>query len=59
MTCAACGSTGCSHSDPVYAGIAPLPAVVSVSSGRFLAGGTHPRVTGGFVATPRHGRTLP
>ena len=26
MTCAACQSTTCSHSDPVYAGIHPFPA---------------------------------
>lgn len=29
MTCAACRTDGCTHSDPVYAGICPSPPVAA------------------------------
>lgn len=50
MTCIFCGGTICPHPDPVYAGITPLPVAADPNtSSRPLAGGSAPRVTGGFV----------
>jgi len=54
MTCAACHSATCLHSDPVYAGVLPLSPVAAhpKTGSAFLTGGgaTLPRaVAGGFV----------
>lgn len=52
MTCAACDSATCSHSDPVYAGIHPSSpgAAQFRASGPYLTGGgAIPVAAGGFV----------
>jgi hypothetical protein len=54
MACAACQSVTCGHSDPVYAGIHPLPAaaasVLPCSGGStFTGGGALPAAAGDIV----------
>ncbi len=51
MTCAACRSTGCTHSDPVYAGICPSPpaAFIPLGSRTSTGGGALPVAAGDIV----------
>lgn len=56
MTCAACGSTGCTHSDPVYAGICPSPpAALAPLGGRTSTGGGALPVAAGDIVDQRAG----
>lgn len=54
MTCAACQSATCGHSDPVYAGIHPLPAAAAsvlpcTGGSTFTGGGAFPAAAGDIV----------
>lgn len=51
MTCAACRADGCTHSDPVYAGICPSPpaALTPLGSCTSTGGGALPVAAGDIV----------